>query len=81
MSFSAYNPRISQLRVEQVEKMPATIKKDIIIFSKETTVTQKVLIQMLDNNCRHAFMNSLSRWNKYDTPIMLDEFMWCSNDE
>jgi hypothetical protein len=28
---------------------------------------------MLDNNCRHAFMNSMSRWNKYKTHIVLDE--------
>ena len=35
---------------------------------------------MFDNNCRHGFTNSLTRWNKYETPLMLDvdfdNFIW-----
>ena len=37
---------------------------------------------MLDNNCRHSFMNSLSWRNKYETSIVLDEdferFTWAA---
>ena len=43
----------------------------MIDYFKKTTLTQKVFIQMIDNNCRHAFVNSLSRWNNYKTPLML----------
>ena len=62
--------------------MPEKFKMNLVNAFKETTLTQKVLIQMLDNNCRHAFMNSMSRWNKYETPIVLDEdfdtFVWAA---
>jgi len=80
--FSAYNRRMGQLRTDIMEKMPAKIKKDHMNSFKQTTLSQKVFVQMLDNNCRHSFMNSMLRWNKYETPIMLDQdfeaFMWAA---
>ena len=60
--------------------MSDKVMNDLISSFKTTTLAQKVFIQMLDNNCHHSFMNLLSRWNKYETYIVLDEdferFMW-----
>jgi len=40
---------------------------------------------MFDTNCRHRFTNSLTRWNKYETPLMLDidfdNFIWVAEHQ
>ena len=71
--YAAYLKRLVELKMKEVEEMPNKIREETVKQISNVTRSQQIFIQMFDGFCKSVSMGELSRWNKYNKPVVLDD--------